>query len=83
MQNLGVLQALSECAAIETLFVGPPAPLDAESMKNVFRINYSVAGSTRRHAEEIAVGFFWDWLSEVEGMRYTWLLLLMNIIHNQ
>jgi len=69
MEALGVLQALKEHPVIHTLFIGgPAADPTAIQMKDLFRVVYAVEGSSRRLSEERGVGFFRDWLCDVEGM---------------
>ncbi|CAL8366295.1 unnamed protein product [Boreogadus saida] len=41
--------------------------LVAEQVMNLFAVNYSVRGSSRRSEEERAVGYWRDWLIDVEG----------------
>ena len=72
MENLGVLEALKSSPGLRQMFSGgPPPALTAQSLKQLFKVKYSVAGSSRRLAEERAVAFFRDWLSDVEGMCHT------------
>ena len=64
-----MLQAAVGSTALRSLFSGgPPAPLTAEQVMNMFAVNYSVRGSSRRSEEERAVGYWRDWLIDVEGM---------------
>ncbi|XP_056441053.1 G2/M phase-specific E3 ubiquitin-protein ligase-like isoform X1 [Gadus chalcogrammus] len=68
LECLGVLQAAVGSTALRRLFSGgPPAPLTAEQVMNMFAVNYSVRGSSRRSEEERAVGYWRDWLIDVEG----------------
>lgn len=72
MAQLGVLQALKDSPALQMLFVGgPPTPVTAVEVKDLFQVVYSVEGSSRRSAEERAVAYWWDWLIDVEGMCHT------------
>ena len=72
MAALGVLEALKASPGLQQLFSGgPPPPLTAEAIKQLFNVPYSVPGSSRRVKEERAVAFFWDWLADVEGMSHT------------
>ncbi|KAK0134357.1 G2/M phase-specific E3 ubiquitin-protein ligase [Merluccius polli] len=67
MEQLGVLQALKDSPDLQNLFVGgPPAPLTSSQVKDLFGVIYSVAGSSRRSAEERAVAFWRDWLVDIE-----------------
>ena len=69
MESLGVVQALKDDPALHSLFAGgPPAALTSTEMKNLFEVPYSVPGSSKRQAEEMTVGYFRDWLSDVEGI---------------
>ena len=83
MEELGLLQALHECPALWSLFSGgPPAPLDAKTLKKLFKVIYSVAGSSKRHLEERTVAFFWDWLAAVEGMSHFGYCILKVLLKN-
>lgn len=69
MEALGVLNALKEKPALRLMFSGgPPAPLTAESVTALFKVTFSVAGSSRRLVKERAVGHWRDWLIDIEGM---------------
>ena len=64
-----MLQAAVGSTALPKLFSGgPPAPLTAEQVINMFAVNFSVRGSSRRSEEERAVSYWRDWLIDVEGM---------------
>ncbi|KAL7380556.1 hypothetical protein ABVT39_019643 [Epinephelus coioides] len=67
MEQLGVLQALKDSPALQRLFVGgPPVPVTAVEVKDLFKVVYSVEGSSRHLAEERAVAYWLDWLIELE-----------------
>nr|XP_055049529.1 G2/M phase-specific E3 ubiquitin-protein ligase-like isoform X1 [Misgurnus anguillicaudatus] len=68
LETLGVLQALKNNPCLRDLFVGgPPAPLTAKQITDLFKVCYSEKGSTRRVEEERAVGQWRDWLIDLEG----------------
>ncbi|XDV25659.1 hypothetical protein PO909_029538, partial [Leuciscus waleckii] len=67
LDTLRVLQALQQDSVLCSLFVGgPPAPL-TQTMTDLFKVNYSERGSSRRSQEERAVGQWRDWLIDIEG----------------
>ncbi len=64
-----MLQALQRDSALFCLLVGgPPAPLTAQRITDLFKVNYSERGTSRRLQEERAVGQWRDWLIDIEGM---------------
>ncbi|XP_073699771.1 G2/M phase-specific E3 ubiquitin-protein ligase-like [Garra rufa] len=64
---LGVLNALEKHTAIlEDLFCGGALILSAASLLELFSVDYSPGGSSRRALEEVAVGHWRDWLIAVE-----------------
>lgn len=69
METLGVLDALKSKPALRRLFSGgPPAPLTAQQVTNLFKVNYSAAGSSQQLEGEKAVSYWRDWLIDIEGM---------------
>ncbi|XP_057184613.1 G2/M phase-specific E3 ubiquitin-protein ligase-like [Triplophysa rosa] len=68
LETLGVLQALKNNLCLRNLFAGgPPAPLTAEQVTDLFKVCYSERGSSRRVEEERAVGQWRDLLIDIEG----------------
>ncbi len=66
LDTLGVLQALQRDSALFCLLVGgPPAPLTAQRITDLFKVNYSERGTSRRLQEERAVGQWRDWLIDM------------------
>ncbi len=64
-----MLQALQRDSALFSLFAGgPPAPLTAQKITDLFKVNYSERGTSRRLQEERAVGQWRDWLIDIEGI---------------
>ncbi|XP_046888871.1 uncharacterized protein LOC124475986 [Hypomesus transpacificus] len=51
---------------LKSLFVGGGKPLSASEIMNLFSVVYSECGSNKRAVEEVAVGYWRDWLIDVE-----------------
>lgn len=68
MEILGLTNALeSHFGLLEDMFCGGAPTLSAASLLELFRVQYSTRGSSRRALEEAAVGYWRDWLIDVEG----------------
>lgn len=48
----------------EELFYGGAPSLLAASLLDLFTVEYSQQGSSRRALEEVAIGYRWDWIIE-------------------
>lgn len=53
------------------LLEAPPTPVTAVEVKDLFKVVYSVEGSSHHSAEERAVAYWLDWLTELVGMCHT------------
>lgn len=66
--TIGVLDMLqSNTAAMRTMFVRGANRLTVKDLYNPFVVMYAEEGSNRRNEEELVVGFWRDWLIDVEG----------------
>jgi len=69
LQTLGVLTALREYrATFKPLFCRTDQPLTAELMKQIFRPECSLAGSSKRAVENAVYCYFLDYLQSIEGI---------------
>ncbi|KAL0973527.1 hypothetical protein UPYG_G00205390 [Umbra pygmaea] len=67
LETLGVLNALEvHSSVMEELFCGGAPTLSAASLLDLFTIEYSERGSSRRALEEVAIGYWRDWIIQVE-----------------
>ncbi|XP_039505457.1 G2/M phase-specific E3 ubiquitin-protein ligase-like [Pimephales promelas] len=67
LKTLGVLNALEvHSSSMEELFCGGAPPLLAASLLDLFTIEYSQRGSSRRALEEVTIGYWRDWIIQVE-----------------
>nr|XP_055051490.1 G2/M phase-specific E3 ubiquitin-protein ligase-like [Misgurnus anguillicaudatus] len=67
LQTLGVLNALKEHSRLlEELFSGGAPTLTAASLLDLFKVQYSPSGSSRRALEEVTIAYWRDWIIEVE-----------------
>ncbi|XP_067088310.1 G2/M phase-specific E3 ubiquitin-protein ligase-like [Osmerus mordax] len=67
LRTLGLLEeVVKQPEAFRPLFCSPPQTLNADGLDHLFVICFSSAGSNRRVQENIAVGFWRDYLLDAE-----------------